>query len=147
MPNLSCTLHPGGRVRRYRTHGPNGPGVYPQCLPADGGRPHLLTWEEAVGPARVAALDGEAVARAAASAVARLSPSEVAVLCSAARGQTTLESANELGKGPETVKTQRAHVILKLGARNIAHAVAITSGGGILTLDDSKSAAPARQAA
>jgi hypothetical protein len=31
-----CSDHPDSLVRRFRTHGPNGPGVYPQCVPNGG---------------------------------------------------------------------------------------------------------------
>jgi hypothetical protein len=47
MRELSCPAHPAGYVRRYRTNGPEGPGVYPQCVPGDGSPTHILTWEEA----------------------------------------------------------------------------------------------------
>jgi hypothetical protein len=47
MRELSCPAHPTGYVRRYRTNGPEGPGVYPQCVPGDSGPTHILTWEEA----------------------------------------------------------------------------------------------------
>ncbi len=33
LPLPTCPMHPGSLIRRYRTHGPNGPGVYPQCVP------------------------------------------------------------------------------------------------------------------
>ena len=64
-----------------------------------------------------------------------LSPSELDVLRAAAHGLTTSESARRLGKGTETVKSQRRQIILKLGARNIANAVALATSSGILTVD------------
>ncbi len=99
-------------------------------MPGDGREPHLLSWAEA--RAGALALDDGGVAL---DTVTRLSPSELAVLSTAAHGLTTSESARHLGKGTETVKTQRRQVILKLGARNIANAVAIAASRGILTID------------
>ena len=99
-------------------------------MPGDGQQPHLLTWEEARANALV--LDDGHVAH---DALPSLSPSELAVLSTAAHGLTTSESARHLGKGTETVKTQRRQIILKLGARNIANAVAIAAARGILTID------------
>jgi DNA-binding CsgD family transcriptional regulator len=49
------------------------------------------------------------------------------VLDDAANGMTVFESAIAREKSPETVKTQRRSLLLKLGARNMAHAVAITT--------------------
>ena len=54
-----------------------------------------------------------------------LTASEREVLADAARGLTVDESARVRGKGGETVKTQRASILLKLGARNMAHAVSL----------------------
>jgi DNA-binding CsgD family transcriptional regulator len=110
-----CSVHPGSLVRRYRTHGPNGPGVYPQCVPADGGQPHLLPWGDAER------------ATAARSDTAGLSLSERGVLRDAANGMTVIETAASRSKSPETVKTQRRSILLKLGARNMAQAVGMMS--------------------
>jgi DNA-binding CsgD family transcriptional regulator len=107
----ACEDHPGSLVRRYRSHGINGPGVYPQCVPGHGMEPHLLAWPDPdagdEGPAPLT-----------------LSPSEVAVLEDAALGLTVTETARKRHKGIETVKTQRRSILLKLGARNMAHAIA-----------------------
>jgi DNA-binding CsgD family transcriptional regulator len=54
-----------------------------------------------------------------------LTTSEREVLTDAARGLTVDESARVRGKGSETVKTQRASALLKLGARNMVHAVSL----------------------
>ena len=54
-----------------------------------------------------------------------LTASEGEVLADAARGLTVDESAGVRGKGGETVKTQRASILLKLGARNMVHAVSL----------------------
>jgi DNA-binding NarL/FixJ family response regulator len=53
-----------------------------------------------------------------------LSPSELEVLQDAANGLTVPESASRRIKSPETVKSQRRSILMKLGARNMAHAVA-----------------------
>ena len=106
-----CKIHPGSLVRRYRTHGPSGPGVYPQCVPTDGDQPHLLAWTDVQrAPAPRADTSG-------------LSSSERGVLVDAANGMTVIETAASRSKSPETVKTQRRSILLKLGARNMAQAV------------------------
>lgn len=110
-----CSIHPDSLVRRYRTHGPTGPGVYPQCVPADGEQPHLLAWGEA---------QRAPVSRSDASG---LSQSERGVLIDAANGMTVIETAVSRSKSPETVKTQRRSILLKLGARNMAQAVGMMS--------------------
>jgi DNA-binding CsgD family transcriptional regulator len=110
----ACADHPGSLVRRYRTHGPNGPGVYPQCVPSDGGASHLLAW-----PDQAAETD-----ESSGSDHHMLSPSEREVLEDAALGLTVIETARKRMKGEETVKTQRRSILLKLGARNMPHAVA-----------------------
>lgn len=131
MPNPRCLLHPTAPVRRYRTNGPNGPGVYPQCMPADGSAPHLLTWDALSSKA-----DAENVEVCIADDVATLlSPSELGVLCAAANGLTSLESGRRLSKGVETVKTQRHQILLKLGARNITQAVCMATEQGFLVVD------------
>jgi DNA-binding NarL/FixJ family response regulator len=56
----------------------------------------------------------------------RPTPSEVAVLDDAAAGLTIGETAFKRTKSVETVKSQRRSILLKLGARNIAQAVAMT---------------------
>lgn len=108
----ACLVHPGSRVRHYRAYGPEGPGVYPQCVPADD-EPHLLAWAErasAVAPRHEPSC---------------LSLPELGVLDDAMHGMTVTESAANRSKGPETVKTQRKAILLKLGARNMAQAAAI----------------------
>jgi DNA-binding CsgD family transcriptional regulator len=113
----TCLAHPGSLIRRYRTHGPNGPGVYPQCLPAGDGAPHLLAWPQTEHAA------------AAKADTAALSPSEHRVLEDASHGMTVNETATNRAKSPETVKSQRRSILLKLGARNMAQAV------GMMTAD------------
>lgn len=106
-----CSLHPGSTVRRYRATGPAGPGVYPQCVPALDGQPHLLEWPQL-------ALVPESF-----EDPRDLTDCELEVLSDAAAGLTTLETAHKRVKGVETVKTQRRSILLKLGARNMAQAV------------------------
>jgi DNA-binding CsgD family transcriptional regulator len=125
----TCPSHPGSRVRRYRSLGHDGPGVYPQCVPLDGGQPHLLAWNEAP-PVPVTAPEP-----------AVLSASELAVLEDAANGLTVTETALRRLKGRETVKTQRRSILLKLGARNIAQAVAMMIGDGLIATTDNRATA------
>jgi LuxR family maltose regulon positive regulatory protein len=61
-----------------------------------------------------------------------LSPSELGVLEDAAFGLTVQESAMRRVKSPETVKSQRKSMLAKLGARNMAHAVAIAAQRSML---------------
>ena len=107
----TCPKHPGSLIRRYRTHGPNGPGVYPQCVPTGDSGAHLLAWPEIP---RIAPVRTDLVA---------LSPSEHRVLEDASNGMTVNETAANRSKSPETVKSQRRSILLKLGARNMAQAV------------------------
>jgi DNA-binding CsgD family transcriptional regulator len=65
---------------------------------------------------------------------ADLTSTECQILCHAAEGLTAVESARQLGKSHETVKTQRSQILLKLGARNLANAVSIGVMTGIVTL-------------
>ncbi len=109
----TCPLHPGSLVRRYRVHGPRGPGVYSQCVP-NSGVPHRLGWSAPFSAARRP------------SACTELSPHENEVLIDAAEGLTFIESAASHSKSVETVKSQRKNIMLKLGAHNMAHAVGIT---------------------
>jgi DNA-binding CsgD family transcriptional regulator len=61
-----------------------------------------------------------------------LTPSELIALCAAANGFTAVETARTLKKGTQTVKTQRGQALLKLGARNMPHAVHLAMTTGIL---------------
>jgi DNA-binding NarL/FixJ family response regulator len=107
MPDLHCPDHPGARVRRYRTLGPQ-----VVATQADS------TTEVRVVPAAIGDTG--------------LTPSELAVLCAAANGLSITETARQLGKSPETVKTQRRSILLKLGARNAPQAVCLATERGIL---------------
>jgi DNA-binding CsgD family transcriptional regulator len=62
----------------------------------------------------------------------RLTPVEMKVLLYAAEGLTGKETAKEMKRSVETVKTHRCHVLKKLQARNIAHAFAIASRSGLV---------------
>jgi DNA-binding CsgD family transcriptional regulator len=116
----ACPEHSGSLVRRYRSHGANGPGVYPQCVPAGGEQPHLLEWPVAGGSSAHALSRPE------------LSPTELAVLRDAAAGMTIAESAASHHKSSETVKSQRKAILIKLGARNMTQAVATAMRDQIL---------------
>jgi DNA-binding NarL/FixJ family response regulator len=67
------------------------------------------------------------VARAPAPDRRRLSACEVDVLRDAAAGLTGEETARHLYKALQTVRTQRRSILLKLGARNMAHAISIVN--------------------
>ena len=110
----ACAVHADSLVRRYRTQGPDGPGVYPQCVPSNGDAPHLLGW-----------LDEPATDEPH-PRLTVLTITEMEVLTDAANGLTRAESAVKRCKGSETVKTQRRSILLKLGARNMAQAVGMT---------------------
>ena len=117
-----CAAHESSLIRRYRTHGPNGPGVYPQCVPNNGSAAHLLAWSTTPAQVPSPGLYG-------------LSPAEQEILDDAAEGLTVAETAQKRMKGFETVKTQRRSIMLKLNARNIAHAVSVASRNGLLGAD------------
>jgi DNA-binding CsgD family transcriptional regulator len=132
MHELHCHEHPDGRVRRRRTRGAHGFGIYPECVPSDGSARHLLSWEDASST-----VSSEEIQIRLASDLgrSRLTPSELIVLCEAANGYTAAETARRLGKGTQTVKTQRCQVLLKLRAANTAQAVCIATEQGILVVD------------
>lgn len=119
----TCPIHADSLVRPYRAVGPDGPGVYPQCVPRGTERPHLLSWMESSAPASVT-VQG-----------AVLSPTELDVLRDAARGLTVVESGASRFKSPETVKSQRRQIMMKLGARNMTHAVALAAAADLLDLE------------
>jgi DNA-binding NarL/FixJ family response regulator len=64
-----------------------------------------------------------------------LTQSELVVLREAANGYTAAETARRLGKGTQTVKTQRCRILLKLHAANTAQAVCIATEQGILVVE------------
>jgi DNA-binding CsgD family transcriptional regulator len=133
MSTPRCATHPDSNVRRFRANGPGGPGVYPQCLPTDGSQPHLLPWTD--DRSTEDASRGEITISSELAPSSVLSPSELQVLCAAANGLTSIESGRRLGKGVETIKTQRHQILLKLGARNITQAVCIATEQGFLVVD------------
>lgn len=130
MRELGCPAHPAGYVRRYRTNGPDSPGAYPQCVPGDDSPTHILSWEEASAEHGHTADVAEQDMRS--TTLGSLSPGELAVLRAAATGQSVRESARTLGKHPETVKSQRRQVILKLGVRNMTHAVGVAMHANLI---------------
>lgn len=132
MHELHCPEHPGAPVRRCRTLGAHGHGIYPRCLPRDGAPAHVLSWEDATST--VPFVESE-VRLAHDLSATSLTPSELAVLCEAANGYTAAETARRLGKGTQTVKTQRCRILLKLRAVNCAQAVCIATEQGILVVD------------
>jgi DNA-binding CsgD family transcriptional regulator len=138
MDDQRCPHHPWGRVRPYRTSGPRGRGIYQQCVPANGDAPHLLEVQDPrlgrVHRGGDTQLRGEVHLVRGVDSV--LTPSELEVLCAAANGLTASETAHSLVKGEATVKTQRRQILLKLGARNIAHAVCIATEDGIVRCSD-----------
>jgi DNA-binding CsgD family transcriptional regulator len=132
MRELRCPEHRDGVVRRCRTHGARGRGIYPECVPADGTPPHVLSWEDATRTAPSVEIEVRLAEDMRATA---LTPSELVVLCEAANGYTAAETARRLAKGTQTVKTQRCRVLLKLHAANTAQAVCIATEQGILVVD------------
>jgi DNA-binding CsgD family transcriptional regulator len=137
MSDTCCPAHPWSRIRPYRTSGPRGVGIYSQCVPANGAAPHLLEvkdprisrFQRSETPLRgeVKLVEGTPTV---------LTPSELDVLCAAANGLTSGETAHSLMKGEATVKTQRRQILAKLGARNIAHAVCIATEDGLVRCSD-----------
>jgi RNA polymerase sigma factor (sigma-70 family) len=61
-----------------------------------------------------------------------VSPNELRVLECAALGMTTAATAAALNKSPETVKSQRRHLIRKLKAADITNAVYLATRAGLL---------------
>lgn len=59
-------------------------------------------------------------------------PRQVAVLAGAARGETMLETARRLHVSPHTVDVERRAAYMRLGARNLANAVAIAKDRGLI---------------
>jgi DNA-binding CsgD family transcriptional regulator len=149
----TCPKHPDALVRRFRVDGPAGPTVYLQCVPVDAA-PHLLGEDLSARPTTPAASAQTPAARPSPrpGLVARaevhsmpdaqipegellpfgLTRAELEVLHAAANGLTVPETAAQLQKGAETVKTQRNRIILKIGARNMTHAVCIATEQGLV---------------
>jgi DNA-binding CsgD family transcriptional regulator len=132
MREVRCPEHADGQVRRCRTQGARGQGIYPECVPADGSPRHVLSWEDAT--CTVPSVDVE-VRLAPGLGATPLTQSELVVLCEAANGYTAAETASRLGKGLQTVKTQRGRILLKLHAANTAQAVCVATEQGILVVE------------
>jgi DNA-binding CsgD family transcriptional regulator len=116
----SCAKHPGAPIHRTRTHGSQGLGVYFRCHPRNGDAPHLVST-----PANARGLSHVPVHAA-------VTDVEREILADAAAGLTMLESAAKRDKGIETVKSQRRHILTKLDARNMTHAVSIAVRDGLI---------------
>lgn len=69
-------------------------------------------------------------------ATLELSPRERQCLQFAALGMTKQEIADDLGISIETVKTIIKKTLARLGAKNVAHAVAIGIRNGVIQADD-----------
>ncbi len=132
MHELRCPEHEDAKVRRCRTRGAHGRGIYPECVPADGSAPHVLSWEDATSTAPSAQIE---VRLADGLGATLLTPSELVVLREAANGYSAAETARRLAKGTQTVKTQRCRILLKLHAANPAQAVCIATEQGLLVID------------
>jgi DNA-binding NarL/FixJ family response regulator len=76
-----------------------------------------------------------------------LSASELEILGDAARGCTVSESAARRSKGAQTVKAQRASILRKLDARNMAQAVGMAAPHGLIGHVADDDGAPARSRA
>lgn len=59
-----------------------------------------------------------------------LTPREREVLRLIANGASNKEAGRRLGISPRTIETHRAHIMVKIGARNAADLVRIVLGGG-----------------
>jgi DNA-binding NarL/FixJ family response regulator len=114
-------------------------------MPANGDAPHLLEVQDPrlgrINRASESHVRGDV--RLVGGVHSVLTPSELDVLCAAANGLTSSETAVSLVKGEATVKTQRRQILIKLGARNIAHAVCIATEDGLVRCADSREAAEA----
>jgi DNA-binding CsgD family transcriptional regulator len=62
----------------------------------------------------------------------RLTEAEMDVLLQLADGMSVHESAQERGVTDNTIKSERKHLMQKLGSRNGAHAVALAYHRGVL---------------
>ena len=61
-----------------------------------------------------------------------LTPALVRVLEGAAAGESAIETAGRLHVSPATVRSQRAVLVQRLGARNTANAIAIAYRFGLI---------------
>jgi DNA-binding CsgD family transcriptional regulator len=135
---VSCRDHPGAPLRRFRADGPRGRAVYLFCL-ANGTGIHRVSDEPVAAdrfPRRAGASAEPSPRSPAPSDRFGLSEAELEVLQHAANGLTTAETADELSKSSETVKTQRNRAILKLAARNTTHAACRAVAHRLVELDD-----------
>lgn len=61
----------------------------------------------------------------------QLTPTELRTLSAAAEGLGNVGTADKFHVSPETVKSHRRHILSKLAAKNITHAVAIAFKNGL----------------
>jgi DNA-binding CsgD family transcriptional regulator len=133
--DLTCHLHPDGRVRAFRVDGPLGRTIHRRCEPLSGEPPHLVGEPQTIAAPAHATSSGprlRRMPRRQGQEAFGLTRAELDVLRAAAAGLTVLESAALLQKGAETVKTQRNRIILKLGARNMVQAACIAAENGLV---------------
>ena len=134
----ACHMHPNAPVRPFRADGPRGRTVYLQCFPRSGA-PHLLASATAGDRDLTLRASEEPALPASVTEIPQtplpfgLTHAELVVLRAAAHGLTVPETARQLHKGAETVKTQRNKIILKIGARNMTHAVCIATESGLVS--------------
>lgn len=64
-----------------------------------------------------------------------LNARETHVLVATAQGYTAAETGKQMFLATETVKQYRKRIIAKMGARNMAHAVAIGIGAGLINME------------
>lgn len=64
-----------------------------------------------------------------------LTDREVDVLRYSAQGMSATEIGTVMFLAPDTVKGHRKHILKKLDARCITHAVALAIGAGVITAD------------
>jgi len=64
--------------------------------------------------------------------IENISPRELQVMQSAARGESVKEAAHDLGLAIDTVKDHRNSARARLGARNVTHAVAMLVAAGLV---------------
>jgi DNA-binding CsgD family transcriptional regulator len=133
--DLTCHLHPAGRVRAFRVDGPMGRTIHRRCEPLNGEPPHLVGEPQTIAVRTPVSAAGPRIRRMPrrGQEAFGLTRAELEVLRAAAAGLTVLESAALLQKGAETVKTQRNRIILKLGARNMVQAACIAAENGLVT--------------
>jgi RNA polymerase sigma factor (sigma-70 family) len=89
-----------------------------------------------IGESRIAQIERKALEllrnEPSSSRPGSISEREREILFGAAEGESARETAARLGRSIETVKTHRRHIIGKLDARNMTHAVHLAHGRNLL---------------